>query len=265
MIISIIVVGCLGLFFGIFLTIIYSKFKTEENPFFSKIYSLLPKANCGGCGFAGCNDFAENLIDGKTTPERCVMLNEESIIEVCNLLGIKNERRERNIARICCYGGDNAKKKFEYTSFRTCSAVNAIFETNLECPYGCIGFGDCIRICPVNAISLNEKNIPEINEEICIGCGKCIEICPKKIIKLIPSNKKVYVACSSKDKGAVVVKICQSGCIGCGKCSKSCPQNAIKIEDNLAIIDYEKCNNCGKCVEECPRKIIFISKISILA
>ncbi|MCM8785063.1 MAG: RnfABCDGE type electron transport complex subunit B [Candidatus Omnitrophica bacterium] len=262
---SILVVGLLGLFFGIFLSFVYTKFKIEENPLFSKIYELLPKANCGACGFAGCSAFAESLIENKTTPEKCVMVDKLSLVKICEILGIEAEKKEKFVARILCHGGVNAKKKFEYTTIKTCNALNAIFDTNFECIYGCLGLADCVRICPVNAITIKENGLPEINEEKCIGCGKCVQICPKKIIKLLPYDKKVYIACSSFEKGAIVVKICNSGCIGCGRCAKVCPQNAIKIENNLAIIDYERCDNCGKCVEECPRKIIFFSKVSILA
>lgn len=265
MLMAILILGILGLFFGIFLTFIYTKFKVEENPLFTKIYELLPKANCGGCGFAGCSAFAECLIENKTSPEKCVMIDEKSLSEICNLLGLEKKEKERYIARVCCYGGNNAKKKFEYTTIKSCSALNAIFDTNFECAYGCIGLGDCVKVCPVDAIRMNDKNIPEIDEEKCIGCGKCVEVCPKKIIKLIPEKNKIYVSCSSLDKGPVVVKICQVGCIACGRCVKVCPLGAIKIENNLAVIDYEKCDNCGKCVEECPRKIIFASRILTLA
>ncbi len=262
---SILILTGLGLFFGTFLTIIYTKFRVEENPIFSKIYELLPKGNCGGCGFAGCADFAENLIANKITPEKCVLIDEKSISEICKLLGIETGKKEKLVARVFCYGGNNSKKKFEYTSLKSCFALNAIFDTNFECVYGCLGLGDCVKVCPVNAIKMLDKGIPEIDEEKCIGCGLCVKTCPKNIIKLLPEEKKVYIACSSFDKGAYVVKICQVGCIACGRCVKVCPQNAIKLENNLAVIDYEKCDNCGKCVEECPRKIIFTSRVISLA
>ncbi|MCM8804456.1 MAG: RnfABCDGE type electron transport complex subunit B [Candidatus Omnitrophica bacterium] len=262
---SILIVGSLGLFFGVFLTFIYTKFKIEENPLFSKIYELLPKANCGGCGLSGCNAFAENLMEGRITPEKCVLIGENEVSEICKLLGIEKKEKNKIVARVCCNGGINAKKKFEYSTIKSCSALNAIFDTNFECIYACLGLGDCVKVCPVNAMKMNDKNLPEIDEKRCIGCGKCAEVCPKNIIKLIPKEKEIYIACCSFDKGPIVTKICQSGCIACGKCVKVCPKGAIKIENNLAVIDYEKCDNCGKCVEECPRKIIFTSSVSILA
>lgn len=262
---SILVVGGLGLFFGIFLTFFYLKFKTEENPLYSKIHDLLPGANCGGCGFSGCSGFAEALIEGKASPEKCVMISKESICEICKLLGIEVKEREKFVARVLCYGGVNVNKRFEYSTIKSCSALNSIFDTNLECIYGCLGLGDCVKVCPVGAIKIGDKNLPEIDEEKCIGCGKCVSVCPKNIIKLMPYDKKVFVSCISKDKGAIVVKICKAGCIGCGKCVKVCPKEAIKIQDNVAIIDWEKCDNCRKCVEECPRRIISYSEVVSIA
>lgn len=265
MLIPILIVGGLGLFFGVFLTIFYLKFKTEENPLYSRIYDLLPRANCGACGFSGCSGFAEALIEGKVSPEKCVMINDEGCSDICKLLGIELKEREKFVARVLCYGGVNAKKKFEYPTIKSCSALNSIFDTNLECTYGCLGLGDCVKVCPVDAIKIGDKDLPEIDEEKCIGCGKCVSACPKNIIKLMPYNKKIYVSCVSKDKGSTVIKICRSGCIACGKCVKVCPIDAIKIVDNVAVIDWEKCDNCGKCIEECPRKIIFSSKLGVLA
>lgn len=254
---AIIILGGLGILFGFFLTYFHTKFRVEENPLIPRIYELMPKANCGACGFPGCSGFVEGLIEGKITVEKCVLLTSENREKICEILGIESGEREKKVARVLCFGGINAKKKFSYQTIKSCSALNALFGTNLECEYGCLGYGDCVRVCPVNAIKMGENGLPEIDEEKCVGCGKCAEICPKNIIKLLPYDKKVYVSCSSHDKGGIVVKICKTGCIGCGKCVRVCPQGAIKLENNLAVIDYEKCEGCGKCIEECPRKIIF--------
>ena len=258
--ISVLVVAGLGIVFASFLTYFFVKFHVEENPLVSQIYQLLPHANCGACGFAGCSGFAEALSEGKVPPEKCAMITPENLKKICSLLGIEGGEKERKVARVFCFGGINAKRRVEYNTIKSCSAVKAFFTTNYECAYGCIGFGDCIEVCPVKAIKMGEKGIPEIDENICVGCGKCVEICPQNIIHLVPFDKKVYIACSSHDKGGKVIKICKSGCIGCGKCVKVCPQEAIKLENNLAVIDYDKCDNCEKCVSECPRKIIFVSE-----
>jgi len=221
----------------------------------------MPKANCGACGFAGCSSFAEMLAEKKESPEKCVMLSDENLASICGILGIESKNRIREIAKLKCFGGANARKKFEYSTIKSCSALNALFGTSLECRYGCLGSGDCAAVCPVNAIKMGENGLPEINPEICTGCGKCVKACPMNIITLLPENKTVHVACSSCDRGPVVVKACKSGCIGCGKCVKVCPRQAISLQNNLAVIDYEKCDSCGTCVDNCPRKIIFNAAI----
>ncbi|HPP29587.1 MAG TPA: RnfABCDGE type electron transport complex subunit B [bacterium] len=257
MLIPAIILGSLGIIFGAFLTYFSIKFKTEENPLLNHLYELMPNANCGACGLAGCSAFAEALVEGKVEPAKCVMMSDENLQMICSLLGIQPGERERYVARVFCFGGNNAKKRFDYKTIKTCNATNALFNTTLECNYGCIGMGDCVKVCPVNAISIDENNLPVIDAEKCIGCGKCVSECPEKIINLIPYDKTIYIACSSHDRGPAVIKICKTGCIGCGKCVRVCPQQAITLQDNLAVIDYTKCDNCGRCVEECPRKIIF--------
>jgi len=257
------ILGGLGVIFGTFLTFFSIKFKTEENPVVAQINELLPNANCGACGSPGCRVFAELLAEGKTTPEKCAMLSEENYKKICSLLGIETKERVRMVARVMCYGGENVKKKFEYTTLKSCNAVSALFNSNLECSYGCLGLGDCVRVCPVNAIAMGENGLPVINEETCTGCNLCVEECPKNIIKLVPADKKVYIACSSSDKGSVVIKACKTGCIGCNKCVKACPQNAITMANNLAVIDYSKCDNCGECIPVCPTKTIRMVGVEI--
>jgi len=257
MFIPMLILGALGLIFAAFLTYFNIRFRVEENPLVASIYELMPKANCGACGLAGCSSFAELLAEGKESPEKCVMLSDKDLSSICSILGIERKERNREIARVHCFGGEKAKKRFEYESVKSCSAVHSLFATNLECGYGCLGYGDCTRVCPVDAIRMGENGIPVVDGEICTGCGKCVSACPQKIIDLVPEEKKVYIACSSCDRGPVVVKACKSGCIGCGKCVKVCPRQAISLKNNLAVIDYEKCDNCGACIESCPRKIIF--------
>jgi len=263
MLIPVLILGSLGLVFAVFLTYFNIKFKVEENPLTENIYELMPKANCGACGFAGCNTFAQLIVEKKVSPEKCALLSDENLSSICSILGIENKNRIKNIARVKCFGGNNSRKKFEYREIKSCNAINALFQTNLECSYGCLGMGDCVSVCPVNAIEMSANGLPVINSEKCIGCGKCATSCPLHIIQMIPEEKTVYIACSSCDKGPVVVKACKSGCIGCGKCARLCPKQAISIQNNLAVIDYEKCDVCGICVDSCPRKIIFNAGIKI--
>jgi len=262
---AIIVMGGLGVLFGVFLTYFHIKFRVEENPLIKSLHLLLPNANCGACGYPGCSAFAEALLEKKVSPEKCSGISSENLSKICRILGIEEKTKVKMVARVFCSGGNNATRKFEYNTLKDCRSLNILFDTNLNCTYGCIGFGSCEKKCPFGAIKMM-NNLPEIDEEKCTGCGICVEVCPKKIIRLVPYNKKVYIRCCSHDKGSVVIKICKTGCIGCGKCVKVCPRNAISLQENLAIIDYEKCDNCGKCIEECPRKVIFsipLKKLSL--
>lgn len=260
MLIPLAILGGLGLLFGIFLTFFSMRFKVEENPLTEQIFELMPKANCGACGQAGCGIFAELLTEGKVSPEKCAMLQEKDMDKICSILGIEHKERVVKVARVLCHGGITTKRKFEYKTLRTCSALSSLFSTNLECSYGCLGLGDCSIVCPVDAITMGENGLPEIDAEKCIACGKCVVECPKNIIKLVPADKKIHMACSSHDRGPVVAKACKTGCIGCGKCVKACPKEAIVLENNLAVIDHSKCDNCGQCIEACPRKIIFAAE-----
>lgn len=255
---AVIVLGGLGLFFGIFLTYFFVKFRVEENPLVGTLLSLLPKANCGACGAAGCSDFAEQLAAGKISPAKCVALSPENRQQICRILGLAETSQVRQVARVFCSGGTNAVRRFQITTLKNCRALKSLFDTNLACSWGCLGLGSCAQSCPFGAIRMNQS-LPEIDEDKCVGCGRCVDTCPQNIIKLVPLEKKVYVACSCKEKGPTVIKICRIGCIGCGRCVKSCPKNAIVLRDNLAIIDPLICDNCGRCVTECPRKVIFVA------
>ena len=69
----ILVVGGLGVLFGIILGIAAIKFRVERDPKIDSIREALPGANCGGCGFAGCDALAEAIAAGKA-PVMAVLL-----------------------------------------------------------------------------------------------------------------------------------------------------------------------------------------------
>ncbi len=257
MIIAAIVLGSLGLMLGILLTIAHQKLKIETNPLVEKITNLLPGANCGACGYSGCQQLAEGIVKGEAEPNRCPVSKPETINKIAKILGKKIALKEKKVARILCAGGKkNAREKFSYYGIKDCQAAMLVAGGNLLCKYGCLGFGTCAAVCPFDAIKMDENSLPIINPEECRGCGKCVDACPKGLIELLPVSQKFLVACSSRNKGAITAKSCSVGCIGCQKCVKVCPTNAITVENFLARIDPEKCNNCGKCAEVCPRGII---------
>jgi len=254
--IPIIILGGLGLGFGLVLAIASKKFCVEADPRIEKIFARLPGANCGACGFPGCMGFAEGLIQGSCSVEKCTVSNEEAKEEIAKILGVKIKEEVKKVATLHCFGGNRAKDKYTYQGIKDCVAANLVLGGQKACVYGCLGFGDCLRVCPFDAIKMSEDGLPLIDKDKCKACNKCVEICPKKILSLSPLSGNVFVACSSHDSGKDTKAVCSVGCIACKLCEKICPVDAIHVVDNLVIIDYNKCTSCGKCVEVCPMKTI---------
>lgn len=245
-----------GLFAGV-LFLVSKAFFVKKDERVEKIEALLPNANCGGCGFAGCADFAANLASGNAAIEQCRVLAEDNKKNIAEILGIELKETEKAFAFRACNGSvEKVGSRFEYKGPKDCLAAHIIMGGGKGCIYGCLGYGDCVRSCPFGAISIGADGLPVIERALCVGCGKCVSVCPRNILGLVPERQKVFVACSSHDFGKAVMDVCKVGCIGCGKCAKICPVNAIEMVDNLAVIDGAKCVACGKCVSECPTKAI---------
>jgi len=248
--------GMLGLVFAAILAYASKKFAVPQDERIEKISELLPQANCGACGYPGCSGYAEAIVNENAKINLCTPGGQEVINKIAEIMGVTAETTTPFIARLLCGGGTKAKNKFEYTGINDCEAAALVMNGPKECKYGCIGFGTCARVCPFDAIIMDENNLPRIIPEKCTGCGKCVEICPQNVLTLSPVDKYVFVQCSSEDKGAICRKYCEVSCIGCKKCEKVCPFDAIKVENNVAKIDFEKCRNCQLCVENCPTKCI---------
>ncbi len=259
---SILFLGGIGLFFGLGLAFIGKKLAVKRDPTEEKILQILPGSNCGACGFAGCAGYAAACVEEKTDIEKCALGGETVVHQISDVLGREAKIKENTVAVVLCQGKEGiSKDRFNYEGIEDCTAANLMSEGSKECAWACLGLGTCMRVCPFGAIKMDE-GIPIIDREKCRSCGLCVPACPKGIIKLIPERQRVYILCSSRDKGKIVRENCKKGCIGCGICVKVCPRGAIRLEDNLAIIDYDKCNNCGMCVEKCPTKSIFSVNVS---
>lgn len=249
------VLGALGAVFGLVLAFASKVFTVEVDPRQEAICDVLPGANCGGCGYAGCSGYAAAILNGVPT-NKCLPGGDETAANIAAILGIEAEDVKEMVAFVRCSGGGRAKRKYAYSGIQDClTAMNSTAGGPLACTEGCMGFGTCVKVCPFGAMSLID-GVAKVDRDVCKGCLKCVAACPKGIITMVPLLADVKIPCSNKDKGAVVRKLCDVGCIGCGICAKNCPHDAINIKDNLAVIDYEKCQNCGICVAKCPRKLI---------
>lgn len=242
--------------FGVILAYASKKFAVKEDEKVVKIQALLSGANCGACGYPGCAGFAEALAEGKADINSCASTSIHNKEEIVQLLGGNVCIADKSIVVNACCGGTRCANKYEYQGYGNCLSIELLAGGNKACPTGCMGMGSCVDVCAFHAIEVNPTGFSEINHDKCTACGQCVKICPKYLLKFVPSYAKIYVACSSREKGKAVSSVCSAGCIGCGLCAKVCPEGAIIMEDNLPIIDYKKCIACGKCVEKCPTKVI---------
>lgn len=259
--IAFLVVLVIALTAGILLLIFSKLFLVEKNPLEKTIRECLPGINCGACGFKGCDDYAASLAEGGANPTLCIPGDQKVANEICSILGVEEQQVEDKVAFVNCNGHcDAVTKVAKYEGIGTCSAASMLYGGTNSCRFGCLGLGDCARVCPSGAICL-EDGIARVLTSRCIGCGLCMRTCPKQIISMVPQETETVVMCSNKQKGADAMKACKNACIGCKKCEKACAEGAIKVVDNLARIDYTKCKNCGACVQVCPtgclKKVFF--------
>lgn len=255
-------IACLvviGLFFAVLLYFVAQRFRVDEDPRIDVVEKLLPGANCGGCGNAGCRAFAEKVVKDPSLLETafCPVGGNETMSKVAEALGCKVGAREPMGAVVRCAGSlDKRKRTNIYDGIASCKVAASLYSGETGCRWGCIGLGDCVEVCEFHGITIDpEKGVAKIDTDICRGCGKCAAICPKGVIEMRPKGfkgRRVYVSCVSRDKGAVTRKACTAGCIGCGKCERACPFDAIHVQDNVAYIDFTRCKLCRKCVAECP-------------
>ena len=255
-IIPAVILGGCGILAGVLLTVASKVFHVEVDERVEKIGNSLPQANCGACGFAGCADYADAIVNNNASTNLCRPGGADVAVKIAEIIGTSVADVVPMTAVVHCNGDCNATKpQFDFDGVQSCKAVKRFYNGNGMCKYGCIGLGDCFAVCEYDAIKI-ENNLAKVISVKCQACGKCTTVCPNHLISVKPKSKIIDVLCSSEANGKTTKLACSNGCIGCKICEKKCPNSAIKVENNHASIYYEKCTNCGVCKSACPVKAI---------
>lgn len=243
----------LAVIFAVAIAFFSKKFVVHEDEKVEKITELLAGANCGGCGYGGCADFAKAVVEGKVNVSACGVTSKHNRDLIAEILG--GDAAELTTVVCLCCGGDACIDKYDYQGYGDCANAEILAGGRKACPNGCIGMGKCLAVCPEGAIKIT-KGVAFVDQKLCVNCGRCIFHCPKNIMRRIPAKAVYYVACANRAKGNDVRKVCYNGCISCGLCVRVCPEGALTMVDNLPVFDYGKCTACGLCFQKCPAKCI---------
>jgi RnfABCDGE-type electron transport complex B subunit len=255
---TIAVLSGLGLILALLLFLLAKKFKVVEDPRIDEVEKVMPGANCGGCGFAGCRAFADSAVKAPNLDNHyCPVGGNDVMKQVAAILGYEVKEKAPEVAVVRCNGTcANRPRTNTYDGVQSCKVKAALYAGDTACAFGCLGCGDCAAACQFGALSMDPvTGLPVVDEEKCTACGACVKACPKSIIELRPKGPrgmKVFVSCVNKDKGPVAKKACAAACIGCGICAKTCTHDAIVVENNIAYIDASKCKLCRECEAMCP-------------
>ncbi len=261
-IITIISLSAIGIVAAVILFIIARKFKVYEDPRIDKVEEALPAANCGGCGYPGCRNFAEVCVKADNLSDLyCPVGGNDTMSVLASILGLDAVAQVKQIAVLRCNGACEHRPNINiYDGAYNCTVASNLYGGDTGCEYGCLSLGECVEVCDFDALYMDEKTgLPVVVEENCTACNACVEVCPKDLFELRkqgPKGRRIYIACRNEDKGGVAKKSCSVACIGCSKCVKECPHDAITIDNFLAFIHDDKCKLCRKCAPVCPTNCI---------
>lgn len=249
---AVVALGALGLLFGVVLSFADKKFKVEVDERVKKVRECVAGANCGACGFPGCDGFAAAVVEGKAPVNGCTPGGAKCTQAIASIMGVDAASDAPMVARVICQGECGvSKERYEYDGYKSCQMAAQMVGGPKVCPYACVGLGDCVDVCKFDALHI-ENGLAVVDPDKCTACGQCEKVCPRHVIQLKPKDATVLVRCQNGDSGRVAREACMKACIACKRCEKECKYDAIHVANGYATIDESKCTRCGECAKVCP-------------
>lgn len=257
--ISVLIVFVIGLLLGLIIAVASHFLAVKKEPRIEEIVEILPGANCGACGYAGCAAYAEAIITEGVSANKCTSLTAEGLVQISKIAGQEViVAVEPEKAFIACHAlpFEPENLSFDYNGLNDCTSRALFYKGSKKCKYGCLGGGSCMEVCPVRAIYRDKNGRVLIDREKCISCRKCVSACPMNIIMMIPESADYAVACSHPGKGAQTKQDCGVGCLGCSLCMKKSPEGGFFMDGFLAKVDYDKTGSRKEAADKCPSHCI---------